>query len=290
MGKYNAPKKRLHREFIYLDDESIINSLSAFEAGKVDEIIEKTTEATEKGFGGELGAGPATLKGARLKQAELKEELVRKRTRFSTFEAWHQTMTVEDAFGRFKDWDMEVRNALRSGDTLEFDAQIELTPLHMMIATFAAYARSAETAESPFELNKQQLAETKKTARMMQSWTQGPHGHQSLMVNLRPAAGIDGPRLMTRLDEPNVIGGFDRVQGEVRVIAQVDHVLRPDERESVIRVLKGVPPTPLEMTTIRDALKDNMLQAASGFGLTLSEADVEVSHPTVVVRTLAIWK
>lgn len=95
---------------------------------------------------------------------------------------------------------------------------------------------------------------------------------------------------MTRLDEPHVIGGFDRVQGEVRVTAQVDHVLGPNEKVSVIRVLRGVPPTPLEMNTIRDALKSNMLNAAEAMGMTLSEDDIEVSHPTVVVRTLAIWK
>lgn len=188
MGKCQPPKKRLHREFIYLDDESIINSLSAFEAGKVDEIIEKTSDATDKGLGGEIGAGPAKLRGGHKKQAELQEELVRKRTRFSSFEAWHQTMSAEDAFGRFDAWDMGVRNALNSGDTLEFDAKIELAPLHMLLASFIAFAQSAGTAGSVFEKKGQPFNETRRIARMMEGWMEGPDGKPSLMVNLRPTS------------------------------------------------------------------------------------------------------
>ena len=47
---YKKPKSRLHREFLYLDNETIVNSLSALEAGKVDEIISKIDEAREGGL------------------------------------------------------------------------------------------------------------------------------------------------------------------------------------------------------------------------------------------------
>jgi hypothetical protein len=162
MGKYQAPKRRLHRDFVYLNDESIINSLSAFEAGKVDEIIEKTTEATDRGLGASLGVGPVKADAARKRQGQLQEELVRKRTRFSSFEAWHLTMADEEAIGTFDAWDMGVRDSLRPGDTIEFDAEIELTPLHMMLATFLAFARSAGKEGSPFKQQGQQLAATKR--------------------------------------------------------------------------------------------------------------------------------
>lgn len=41
----------------------IINSLSAFEAGKVDEIIEKVSEASEGGREGSIGYGPTKVAG-----------------------------------------------------------------------------------------------------------------------------------------------------------------------------------------------------------------------------------
>jgi len=54
MAVYKAPKERLHRDFFYLNDEVAINSLSALESGKVDEIVSRTTTAREGGFSGEV--------------------------------------------------------------------------------------------------------------------------------------------------------------------------------------------------------------------------------------------
>jgi hypothetical protein len=71
-------------------------------------------------------------------------------------------MADEEAIGTFDAWDMGVRDSLRPGDTIEFDAEIELTPLHMMLATFLAFARSAGKEGSPFKQQGQQLAATKR--------------------------------------------------------------------------------------------------------------------------------
>ena len=57
MSGYQKPKTGLHKEFVYLNDDTIMNSLSALEAGKVDEILQKVSETREKGF-----ATPAVLK------------------------------------------------------------------------------------------------------------------------------------------------------------------------------------------------------------------------------------
>ncbi len=101
MGEYKKPKKNLHREFVYLNHDAILNSLSAFEAGRIDEIVEKTTEATEGGIDGSLGFKGAKIGGARKKQGTLQEELVRTRTWFSSFESWHSKLIEEDALGTF---------------------------------------------------------------------------------------------------------------------------------------------------------------------------------------------
>ena len=82
MTGYRAPKKRLHREFLYLNHDTILNSLSALEAGKVDEIIQKVIEAKEGGFEGSVGAGPVKGDGGKKKKASIEEELVKTRTWF----------------------------------------------------------------------------------------------------------------------------------------------------------------------------------------------------------------
>ena len=137
---YKRPKSRLHREFLYLDNETIVNSLSALEAGKVDEIIQKINEAREGGFTGALNAPGMEVGGGRKKTGSIEEELVRTRTTFSALESWYSTLKTADAFGTFDEWNTDVRDAIGVGDTIEFQADIELTPVHLLMRTFLAFA------------------------------------------------------------------------------------------------------------------------------------------------------
>lgn len=81
MTVYKKPKKRAHKGFFYLNDEVVINSLSALESGKVDEIVSKTVVAREGGFSGELKGGVtgigASLGGGKKATSEVEEEMVR---------------------------------------------------------------------------------------------------------------------------------------------------------------------------------------------------------------------
>lgn len=61
MGGYKKPKARIHREFLYLNDSTVVNALSAIEAGKVDEIIEQAKTTTGSGVEAGLGYGPAKI-------------------------------------------------------------------------------------------------------------------------------------------------------------------------------------------------------------------------------------
>lgn len=91
MAGYRPPKKRLHREFLYLNHDTVLNSLSALEAGKVDEIIQKVVEAKEGGIEATLGTGPVRGGGGKKKRASIEEELVKTRTWFSAFDAGTRT-------------------------------------------------------------------------------------------------------------------------------------------------------------------------------------------------------
>ncbi len=77
MAKYDKPSKRIHRGFYYLDDETVINSFSAIEAGKVDEVVARVATAREGGFGGAVGAYGAKLEGGKKSNSSVEEELVR---------------------------------------------------------------------------------------------------------------------------------------------------------------------------------------------------------------------
>jgi hypothetical protein len=161
VGKYQKPKKNLHREFFYLNHDTILNSLSAFEAGQIDEILEKTTEASEGSVDGGVGFKGTRIGGVKKKQGSIHEELVKTRTRFSSFESWFSRLAEEGALGTFDEWDMEVRDEVAVGDTLHFSADVRVSPLFKMITAYSSFTQTPQT----FGLKQQGLAEAKRISR-----------------------------------------------------------------------------------------------------------------------------
>lgn len=289
MGSYSKPQKRLHHEFIYLNHESVLNALSAFEAGAVDQILLKTSKGREGGAEAGVSAGPIKAGGKKGKQETVQEELIRSRTWFSAFDAWHNYLERNDAVGTFDEWDEGVRDALAVGDTIKFEAHIVLSPLHKIISAYLSFVSGSTQPGSPFKPATAAAAkENAKTARMMEGWITGKGGHKNLSVYLQPGL-IAEPRILARLDERFMIGGLDAVEGEYTVIAQVDSVLREDEQVSIIRLLRDAPPTPIEIETVTEGVL-KMADAAKEMGVELGEGDVTFSHPTVLVRPLAIYR
>lgn len=288
MGSYKKPKKQLHHEFLYLNNDTVLNALSAFEAGKVDEIIEKTSEASEGGLGASVAAGPVRGGAGKKKQAGIQEELVRTRTWFSAFDAWHQHLLREDALGTFDEWDLNVRNAVSVGDTIEFVVDVQLSPLHKVLTTFLSYASTAGTANSPFPTTPAEAREAKQSAKLIEQWVTGGSGRRNVLVYVNPD-GVQSPRIVARLDQQYILGGLDNAEGRFTVIGQVDALLGEDDKESVIRVVRDVPPTPLEIATIDTALQ-NFIEPAKTLGVDIAPDDLTFEYPSVLLRPVAIFK
>jgi hypothetical protein len=123
---------------------------------------------------------------------------------------------------------------------------------------------------------------------MIELFITGGSGQRSTAVYFRPF-GIDEPRIVGRLDEQYIIGGLDNIQGRFTVVAQVDTLLDGDDKVSAIRVLRDVPPTPLEIETAREALTE-MIEVAGELGVQMDEQDITYSSPAVLIRPLAIYK
>lgn len=288
MARYNKPKQRLHHEFLYLDHETVLNALSALEAGAVDEIILKTAEAREGGLDASLGVGPVKGGGGKKKQASIQEELVRTRTRFSAFDSWYRALRENDAIGTFEGWDEDVRAELSVGDTVEFEADVRLSPIHKVFTTFLAFASGVNTPGSPFQMSQKQVQEAKKTARMMETWISSKDGKKNLPVYLLPD-GVTMPRIVARLDEAYIIGGIGNIEGRFTVVGQIDALLELGQAESVIRIIRDVPPTPKEVEVNTEALS-HMIEPSRGFGVEFSTDDLMFTHPTVVIRPIAVYK
>ncbi|MGW6129016.1 DUF6414 family protein [Cellulomonas sp. NPDC055163] len=288
MSGYQKPKNRLHREFIYLNHETVVNSLSALEAGKIDEIIAKVSEAREGGFEAGAGYGPIKASGGKKKTSNVEEELRRTRTWFSAFEAWYTHLTAGEAIGRLVGWDRETRDELEAGDTVQFVARVSMSPIQQVLLTYISFANDAGNADSPFKQPANKIAELKKIARMMSGWLRGRDDAKNVMVYLAPLA-VQEPLVAARLEEQYIVGGTQALEGEYTVVAQVEMLIAESGSVPAVRVLRDVPPTPLEITTINNALK-GFIEPASGLGVEVDESDLTLSHPGIIVHPIAIFR
>ena len=219
----------------------------------------------------------------------MEEELVRTRTTFSAFGAWYTTLESADALSTFDEWNDDVRNSLGVGDTIEFQAEVELTPVHLLLRTYLAFAAATEHPGSPFQQKGSDLSETKSTAKLMRSFVEGGVPGSSIYPVYFKPFGIDSPRMVGTLVGEHIVRAKDGIQGEYRVIAQVDQVLDSGLGVAALRALGDVPPTTLEVNTVSDALA-HFIEPAGEFGLEITTDDLIVPPPVVVVRPIAVYR
>jgi hypothetical protein len=176
VAKYEKPKANRHRRFVYLDDDAVTDSLSALEAGKIDEVIAKISQARETGIraegGADLSVAGKGLKagggGERSATNSQEEELVRKRTRFSIFEAWQAMLSHDQALGLFTGWGPDILKDVSAGDTVRFKAEITMQPLQVMFRLYLWYWETSKKPGSPFKLSGDEQRAAKDTVQLMQ--------------------------------------------------------------------------------------------------------------------------
>lgn len=288
MAKYRKPEKRVHRGFLYLDDETVINSLSAVESGKIDEIVAKVISAREGGFGGGVGFSGVQVEGSRKSNSSLEEEIVRTRTRFSAFEVWYNGLTDSKAIGRFDDWGEDCLAGVEPGDTVEFRARIEVAPLQTLIRLYFWFAGQAKIQGSMFSQKGPQLEATKSAEKVMKALLGSDETRDEVLLSVFPLGG-EGPAVVMPVSPHWLIGRLGELGGAYTVIAQVNQVLEKGEEWPAIRLTRDVAPTPLEVSTLKGVVT-NFVEPAKNLGIDIGETDASVLGPALILTPIAVYK
>jgi hypothetical protein len=290
VATYRAPSNKVHRGFAYLDDETVINSLSAVESGKIDEVVAKVNSAREGGFGGGVGIHGAKVEGAKKSTSAFEEEMVRTRTRFSIFELWYQSLREGKALGSFDGWGPAALNGVKSGDTVEFRATLEAAPIQTLLRLFLWFADKAKSQGHFFSQKGDELKATKDAERIISMIlaqdTDDPDDEE--IVVLATPLGDAGPRVAMPIKKRWVIGNLGRFGGEYSVVAQVDRLVQADDELPALRLTHDVAPTPLEIETLKTALSE-FKGSAEEFGLDLAES-ATVKGPALWLEPIAIFR
>lgn len=286
MGKYKKPSKKIHRGFIYLDDEVVINSLSAVEAGKIDEVVAKVNMAREGGLTGSVGIGPAKVDGGKKGTSAFEEEMVRTRTRFSVFELWYQSLLDGKALGTFDGWGPGVLDGVTSGDTIEFRAECETAPIETLLRTFLWFAEKAKSQGHVFSQKGEELKSTKEAERNVHMLLEG--NGDEVVVLARPL-GEPGPTVGMSIKREWLIGPLGRLGGEYSVVGQVVRVIGANDEFPAMRLMQDVPPTPLEVDTMKEALQ-GFDEGAKAMKMEVSEGQATIQGPALWIEPIAIFR
>lgn len=291
MAIYKAPRERLHRDFFYLNDEVAINSLSALESGKVDEIVSRTTTAREGGFSGEIKIPVADIGvgGSKKSSSEIEEEMVRTRTRFSIFDAWYRLMHEKKAVGTFDEWGKGALDGVEPGDTLEFRSALSQGPLQTVLRLFLWFADQAARDGNLFsqkgEARKTTIASAKSVRQLLGDTT----GADDEIPLLATPVGAPGPAVLLAVSKKWLIGRLGQLGGAFGVVGQVVQIVDEGDEYPVLRLTKDVSPTPLEITTLKEAVQ-HFVEPAKGLGVEVSASESVIHGPLLVIKPIAIYR
>ena len=94
---------------------------------------------------------------------------------------------------------------------------------------------------------------------------------------------------MSGLQERCIIGDREEIDGTYTVVCQVTKLVQADEHVPTIRLIRDVPPTPIEVSTINEAMS-HFMEPAKAMGMEIEESDINIGAPAVLMRAIAIFR
>jgi hypothetical protein len=289
MSQYERPSRRVHRGFFYLNDETVINSLSAFESGKVDEVVAKVVSAREGGFGGGLGIQGAKVEASKKSNSTFEEEMVRTRTRFSVFEAWYSNLKEQKAVGSFRGWGPDVLEDVRSGDTIELDATLEVAPIQTLLRLFLWFADKAKGQGHLFSQKGEELKQLKEGERNVKMVLGADEEPDRETIVLATPVGDPGPQVAMPILSDWLIGKMGRLGGQYTIVAQVDRIIGAGDELPALRLTHTVAATPLELKALKDSVSE-FVEPAEALGIAISTDDASIMGPALWLTPIAVYR
>ena len=281
---FTPPKKSAFKQFVILDADGVVSALSAIDGGQIDEILTRSAEEKAGGLSGEVNVKAVKGGGKRSKTRKVEEEIRRARTRHATaaklLDALHEHESIGVIDGSF---DMEVAEQLEPGVVLQFRADLRLHPLHQADQMLKSFIEVG-----PKLGQKQAVKELSETLDVWGVIT--GTGREGAPVLIEPHTQDEQiPRLLLPVSQEDFEVNVDDVLGDVTVIAQVEQILGDGESYQVIRVLRGGPATSLERGAV-DELLPTLLEGLNEIGVEISEDDVFIHGPAVVLRPVCAYR
>jgi hypothetical protein len=281
---FTPPKQSAFKQFVVLDADGVVSALSAIDGGQIDEILTRSAEEKAGGVGGEVNVKAVKAGGKRSKTRKVEEEIRRARTRHATaaklLDALHEHESIGIVDGPL---DMEVAEQLEPGVVLQFRADLRLHPLHQADQMLKSFIEVG-----PKLGQKDAVKQLRQTLDIWGVIT--GTGREDAPILIEPhTQDKQTPRVLLPVSQEDFEVDVDDVLGDVTVIAQVEKIIGDGESYQVIRVLRGGPATSLERGAV-DEILPSLFEGLSEIGIEISEDDVFIHGPALVLRPICAYR
>lgn len=287
---YESPKMSVHRSFVYLDDELVVNSLSALEAGQIDTVVTKVMEAREGGFGGALSAGfsgaKASAEGGKKKQTSFEDELIRIRTKFSIFEGWYQLLSDKNAIGKLVIPEQWEDASPQVGELIILKGKVKTFEIYPLMRMYADYAKSSKVPGHPWYVKGDGAAQISRTAKNMEHIF-GAEGNMRIPARIDLGEGVGDIAFI--LQEEHLLGSPAPLEGEYSVVGQVAEILEDGDWSPTLRLMPRAPKSEFERKTVTTMLS-NFESATEAFDVTGVGDMGEFKGPALILEPIAIFR
>jgi hypothetical protein len=293
---FKKPERKARGKFssyLYLDAEQTVESLSALEGGLIEDMRGITEEESTggKGIRGDFGYGPAKIGGNLSKDQKMRheEEVLRKRTGVSRITTLLGKLREMGALGSIgEQYNAEVYEAVEEGELYEFRATIRLHPFHQVIDVSRSWDEANQNLDDP--------QEAKEFGGMVEKIERAFYGRHKPREALAVFAEIESSspeyKLAMSIKQGNILVPLDEFSGEATFVAQVHRKLTHGKKYQAARLVRR---TPVLAATEGELLLRMVpiLQGLPGVreeGIIVSEEDVILKEPAMVLKPLCIYK
>jgi hypothetical protein len=294
-------ERSAYARFLLIDEDDVINSMSALEGGKIDEILTKTREVRSKGVSAGMGTHLPTVGDARIKATdsqagEYEEEVLRKRTVHSATVALLDALHEEEDIHRIQaNYGPEAYEQLQENMLLEVRAKIRVHPLHQAVSVlqrWAVFGNSLDLAEDPedyADFDTDEFADF--ATKIEERFQDKDQREQVLLVFLETENASREYRLIVPIKKDHLLVPLDEFAGMATFVVQVEHILDEDEQVLAGRLNRNYPDVPPEIELARKtrSILENLFEKQR-IGLKIDEKDVVLRKPSVVLRPICIYK
>lgn len=278
--------------FLYLDGKQVVASLSSIEGGYIKEVTSKSAEEAERGSGisGTLGVSGVKVETKASKDRKLRyeEEFIRSRTGYSTVSTLLKKLREDDLIGQVGFYSPEYHERMREGDLYEFKGRIRFHPFHSVAYVAQGWEDSRENLGG---------SEDDAFVEMIGKIENALYGKNKPRESYVVFAEIDGADaeykvVMPIKKEQLLVSSLDEFSSEATFVAQVRRKLTSGQKYQAAKLVRKTPMiSPSDETfMLRIAPILQNLPGVKEEGIEISEADVILREPALIMKPLCIYK